>query len=93
MPYLRQASLNASALRYLFHAKEYPGPRTPEQRRLAEQMVRYWTAFARTGDPNGPGSPPWLPGVAQRLDIGPGGVRPFSFTRQHHDEFWRSLRG
>src|ERR1017187_2433946 len=31
----------------------------PEDRTLSEQMMGYWTNFAKTGDPNGPGLPPW----------------------------------
>ena len=34
-------------------------PWRPEDREVSELMSSYWTNFAKTGNPNGPGLPPW----------------------------------
>jgi para-nitrobenzyl esterase len=31
----------------------------PEDTKLSDLMSTYWTNFAKTGDPNGAGAPPW----------------------------------
>jgi para-nitrobenzyl esterase len=36
-------------------------PRTREEEKLGEAMRRYWTQFARTGNPNAKPNPPWPP--------------------------------
>lgn len=56
----------------------------PEDRKLSEEMMGYWTNFAKTGDPNGAGLPDWprfdKTGELIHLDVtitsGPDTVRP-----------------
>lgn len=54
----------------VFHSAEIPYvfgefdsepqvPWTPEDREVSRLIQAYWTNFARTGDPNGPGLPDW----------------------------------
>ena len=42
-------------------ALSIPGPDRggAEDRKLSEEMMDYWTNFAKTGDPNGGGLPEW----------------------------------
>lgn len=45
-------------LAYMFGNQDAPGYDAVD-RALSETMMGYWVNFAKTGDPNGPGLPPW----------------------------------
>lgn len=67
---------HAAEISFVFDS-HLPGMKMTEaDRRLTDQMVAYWTNFARTGDPNGNGLPAWPASTAgqdvwMQLDASP----------------------
>ncbi|MCX5380642.1 carboxylesterase/lipase family protein [Streptomyces sp. NBC_00091] len=72
-------------------------PLTAPQRALSERMTGYWTRFARSGSPNGPGAPDWPafgpPPAPSVLSLAPGagGIAPLDAAAAHHCALWDAL--
>jgi para-nitrobenzyl esterase len=86
---------HGSELQYLFaaegltHLPGHPEKLGGRQRKLSEMMIRYWTQFAKKGDPNGPLTPDWLD---KFQSLAPGSITPESdFAASHHCAFWATL--
>lgn len=82
---------HSAEMGYFFDVRE-PAALAASQRRLAAMMIRYWTNFARNGDPNDPDLPAWEPfaddAFVLGLDDGPDEVAPVDFVEEHHLDFW-----
>ena len=81
-------------LRYLFDVGGAPPP-NPEQVRLGEQMVDYWSAFVRAGAPRADGQPDWAEfGPEGRvMSLRPDGSRMTGdYGADHRCAFWDGLR-
>jgi para-nitrobenzyl esterase len=55
---------HTAELQYLFDGADFfvgPTPLSQKQIQLSDAMVSYWTQFAKTGNPNSSGEPPWAP--------------------------------
>lgn len=79
---------HAGEIEYVFGTLKGSLPKVPWEEgdwKLSDAMTSYWANFARTGDPNGPGLPPWpryepKTRRVQHLDVtikdGPDALRP-----------------
>jgi para-nitrobenzyl esterase len=91
-------AFHAAEVPYLFPDRQFRAGSTPDQRRLSDRVIRYWTNFAHTGDPNGAGLPPWRPfdhaqpvPHVQSLAPGADGIKPVDYATEHQLGFWSSL--
>lgn len=88
-------SYHASELQYLFDPTPlgFPGLNAA-QSRLSDSMVRYWTSFARNGNPNTPGEPTWpsyaMSYAAQSFEP-PTPVTRRTFYTDHQCELWTTF--
>lgn len=92
-----QGAGHSYELQYLFNLRDL---QNDERRALQTTMSRYWTNFAKAGDPNAAGSvPQWstfATGVVQALDVASGGgvtsQTATAFSAQHQcDTAWTAL--
>ncbi|RJQ81857.1 carboxylesterase family protein [Pseudonocardiaceae bacterium YIM PH 21723] len=92
IPGLDMGAYHAAELAYLFPGS-LPVQLNQEQQALGAQMQRYWANFARTGQPNGPGLPLWLPAThsVQGLDIAPAGIGRVDQVADHKLAFWSEV--
>ncbi|MFG3338465.1 carboxylesterase/lipase family protein [Glycomyces sp. NPDC048151] len=65
--------------------------RRAEVEPLADLMVKSWTTFARTGDPDGRGRWHEADGDCDVRQLTPEGARTIDFADEHHLDFWKSL--
>ena len=85
---------HSAELAYLFDFTLGERPLTREQEELSDQMMRYWGAFAHTGNPNFRGAPGW-PAYGDshnvlRLRTGGASTVIRSYETEHNCAFWLS---
>jgi para-nitrobenzyl esterase len=95
-PLMPLGDFHGSELPYLFSQSQgLPSPTlTAAQQGLSDQMISYWTTFARTGDPNTPGTPAWpafttgSPHIQELTSQGSAPLPGSTFSADHHCQLW-----
>ena len=91
-PSFPTGAFHAAELQYLFDDEQFTGPLDASQQKLSDQMIKYWTNFARTGNPNGGGTPPWPRFGADRArSLTTGGNGQTDLAQEHRCGFWQSI--
>jgi para-nitrobenzyl esterase len=54
-------AFHSAEIQFIFGIPAGAAPFSADETSLSGTMMRYWTRFARTGDPNGPSDPIWPP--------------------------------
>ncbi|WP_246003022.1 carboxylesterase/lipase family protein [Nocardia tenerifensis] len=83
---------HAFELPYLFDLEGADAPSTPAQKDLSDRMIRYWSTFVRTGDPNSRGLPEWPRHTGdQALVLHPDKISTTDAARDHHCDLWSGV--
>ncbi len=97
-PGFEMGAVHSSELPYQFphfdNTTKVAGPDLkPASKKLAAQMMSYWTSFAKTGKPYAPGSPEWgtFNDDTMVMNLEPGKVGYFNSSAAHKCAFWKTL--
>ncbi|RSM67392.1 carboxylesterase family protein [Kibdelosporangium aridum] len=92
-PGFEEGAAHAYELNYVW-GWLFGAPLNPAQEALSRTMVRYWTTFAHTGNPNGRGTPQWkrYKSDADVQELGLTAVAPKNPAVESNCAFWAGLR-
>ncbi|NVO17195.1 MAG: carboxylesterase family protein [Rhodoplanes sp.] len=97
-PGFEMGAVHSSELLYQFphfdNTTKVAGPAlAPPSQKLADQMMAYWTSFARTGIPVAAGAAAWPRYASETsvMNLVPGEVRTFDASVAHRCGFWKPL--
>jgi para-nitrobenzyl esterase len=97
-PGFEMGAVHSSELPYMFphydNTTQLAGPDlAPPSQKLADQMMAYFTSFAKTGKPNAPGAPKWesFDNDERVMNFEPGNLGYFNSNETSKCDFWKTL--